>query len=67
MMVADSERDANMLYATGLFVPDPFILQLTDVLQGLRVADPVQLYLDCRSAGERALEAAEAIRAAMHW
>jgi len=21
----DSERDANMLYATGLFVPDPFI------------------------------------------
>jgi Xaa-Pro aminopeptidase len=25
LMVADSERDANMLYATGLFVPDPFI------------------------------------------
>ena len=24
-MVADSESDANMLYATGLFVPDPFI------------------------------------------
>jgi Xaa-Pro aminopeptidase len=24
-MFADSERDANMLYATGLFVPDPFI------------------------------------------
>jgi Xaa-Pro aminopeptidase len=24
-MVADSERDANMLYATGLFAPDPFI------------------------------------------
>jgi Xaa-Pro aminopeptidase len=24
-MVADSERNANMLYATGLFVPDPFI------------------------------------------
>src|SRR5258706_843762 len=24
-MVADSERDADMLYATGLFVPDPFI------------------------------------------
>jgi Xaa-Pro aminopeptidase len=24
-MVADTERDANMLYATGLFVPDPFI------------------------------------------
>ena len=25
LMFADSERDANMLYATGLFVPDPFI------------------------------------------
>jgi Xaa-Pro aminopeptidase len=25
LMVADSERNANMLYATGLFVPDPFI------------------------------------------
>jgi Xaa-Pro aminopeptidase len=25
LMVADSERDANMLYATGLFAPDPFI------------------------------------------
>ena len=24
-MVADSERDANMLYAVGMFVPDPFI------------------------------------------
>src|SRR5207244_3293546 len=29
LMVADSEHDANMLYATGMFVPDPFIfLQL---------------------------------------
>jgi len=25
LLVADSERDANMLYAVGLFVPDPFI------------------------------------------
>ena len=24
-MVADSERDANMLYAVGMFLPDPFI------------------------------------------
>jgi Xaa-Pro aminopeptidase len=29
LMVADSERDANMLYATGLFVPDPFIFLKT--------------------------------------
>ena len=25
LIVADSEHDANMLYAVGLFVPDPFI------------------------------------------
>ncbi len=25
LMVADSEHDANMLHATGMFVPDPFI------------------------------------------
>jgi Xaa-Pro aminopeptidase len=25
LMVADSEHDANMLYATGIFVPDPFL------------------------------------------
>lgn len=25
LIVADSEHDANLLYATGLFVPDPFI------------------------------------------
>lgn len=25
LIVADSEHDANMLYGTGLFVPDPFI------------------------------------------
>jgi Xaa-Pro aminopeptidase len=25
LMVADSQRDANMLYATRMFVPDPFI------------------------------------------
>jgi Xaa-Pro aminopeptidase len=29
LIVADSERDANMLYATGLFVPDPFIFLQT--------------------------------------
>ena len=25
LIIADSEHDANMLYAVGLFVPDPFI------------------------------------------
>src|SRR5262245_41469833 len=25
LMIADSDHDANMLYAVGIFVPDPFI------------------------------------------
>lgn len=46
---------------------DPFVLSLASDHDGIQVADPVQLYLDCRSAGERALEAADAIRAEMRW
>jgi len=30
LIVADSERDANMLYAVGLFAPDPFIFFRVD-------------------------------------
>ena len=30
LMFADSERDADMLYAVGMFVPDPFIFLRTD-------------------------------------
>jgi DNA-binding MarR family transcriptional regulator len=46
---------------------DPFVLTLTSSLDGLQVADPVQLYLDCRRLGERALDAADAIRDEMSW
>ncbi len=46
---------------------DPFVLSLASSRNGIQVADPVQLYLDCRSAGERALEAADAIRVEMRW
>ena len=46
---------------------DPFVLSLASNRHGIQVADPVQLYLDCRSAGERALEAADAIRSEMRW
>jgi hypothetical protein len=46
---------------------DPFVLSLASNRTGIQVADPVQLYLDCRSAGERALEAADAIRVEMRW
>jgi hypothetical protein len=47
--------------------PDPFVLTLADCRDDLQVADPVQLCLDCRVAGERALEAADAIRMEMGW
>jgi hypothetical protein len=46
---------------------DPFVLSLASDRNGIQIADPVQLYLDCRSAGELALEAADAIRAEMRW
>jgi len=38
LIVADSERDANMLYAVGMFVPDPFIF--------LRLGDQSQIVLN---------------------
>jgi hypothetical protein len=50
---------------TAQLTPDPFVLSLASKRAGIQVADPVQLYLDCRAAGERALEAADAIRAEM--
>ncbi len=52
---------------TAYLAPDPFVLSLATTRERVHVADPVQLYLDCRRAGERALEAAEAIRAEMNW
>jgi DNA-binding MarR family transcriptional regulator len=47
--------------------PDPFVLKLASEHDDVKIADPVQLYLDCRLAGERALEAADAIREVMGW
>lgn len=48
-------------------LPDPYVLTFSVEKKGIPIADPVQLYLDCRRAGERALEAAEAIRSEMGW
>jgi Xaa-Pro aminopeptidase len=39
LIVADSERDANMLYATGLFVPDPFIYLRTGARPTIVLSD----------------------------
>jgi DNA-binding MarR family transcriptional regulator len=47
--------------------PDPFIFSLATRTDDVFVADSVQLYLDCRRRGERALEAAESIREEMGW
>lgn len=73
----DPERWAGELIAvpsrpgpgriTAHVAPDPFVLSLATSYDDVRVADPVQLYLDCRRAGERALEAADAIRSEMNW
>jgi hypothetical protein len=52
---------------TVQLIRDPFVLSLASDHNGIQIADPVQLYLDCRAAGEDALEAADAIRAEMHW
>ena len=56
LIVADSEHDANMLYATGLFVPDPFIYLHYDRRPLLVMSDLEidrargQLRLHCRVA-----------------
>jgi len=73
----DAERWADELMAapsrpapgriTAQLAPDPFVLSLATEHDGIQVADPVQLYLDCRAAGERALEAADVIRTEMGW
>ena len=47
--------------------PDPWTLGLATLRNKLPVADPVQLWLDCSSEGERALEAADAVAKAMGW
>jgi DNA-binding MarR family transcriptional regulator len=47
--------------------PDPWTLGLAGLKHGLPLADPVQLWLDCASEGERALEAAEAVAEVAGW
>jgi hypothetical protein len=47
--------------------PDPWTLGLATERSTLPVADPVQLWLDCSSEGERALEAADAVGKEMGW
>ena len=39
LLIADSERDADMLYATGLFVPDPFTFLRVDGRTTIMMSD----------------------------
>lgn len=65
LMATPSRPTAGRL--TAQITPDPFVLSLASHRSAIQVPDPVQLYLDCRAAGERALEAANAIWAEMRW
>lgn len=47
--------------------PDPWTLRLASPVDGIPVSDPVQLWLDCASEGERALEAADAVAQKIGW
>lgn len=47
--------------------PDPWTLSLAERVDGLPVADYAQLWLDCSSEGERALEAADAMAVLSGW
>ena len=39
LLIADSERDADMLYATGMFVPDPFTFLQVDGRTTIMMSD----------------------------
>jgi hypothetical protein len=62
----ESARRARGVVRVAL-TPDPWTLGLTRRIEGLPVADDAQLWLDCASRGERALEAADAIAAITGW
>lgn len=55
---------ANMRVAIA---PDPFLFRLARETDGIPLADPVQLWLDCMTEGERAMEAAAAIALEHGW
>jgi hypothetical protein len=47
---------------TVRIAPDPVVLEWSTDHDGVRIADLVQLYVDCRHAGERAIDLADAMR-----
>jgi DNA-binding MarR family transcriptional regulator len=59
-----SPSKANVRVAIA---PDPFLFRLVRDRDALPVADPVQLWLDCMTEGERAMEAAAMIASEQGW
>ena len=65
LMARSRATERGLLRLAG--VPDAFIFDLVDRENGIDFADPVQVWLDTRAAGERAREASDAIAAKMDW
>jgi hypothetical protein len=66
LVLAERVAPGRSLLRVAL-APDPWVFGLAWDDAGVPVADHVQLYLDCHSEGERALEAAAAIRETVGW
>jgi len=64
-LLADPSPDRGLLRIAVM--PDPFVFGLARLDGRLRIADPVQLWLDTATAGERAAAAAAAIAETMRW
>jgi hypothetical protein len=67
VLVPERSRGGRLGTVRISAAPDPWTLGLATGGGELPVADPVQLWLDCSSEGERALEAADAVAKAMGW
>jgi len=66
LLLAEPTQTSNGLLRLAK-VDDEFLFELAEPRKKLVIADPVQLWLDTVSAGERAREASEAIAEKMHW
>ncbi|MTD47292.1 hypothetical protein GKE82_24105 [Conexibacter sp. W3-3-2] len=60
-LIAEPARPATGRITVRI-APDPVILDWATDHDGLRIADLVQLYIDCRYSGERAIDLTDAIR-----
>jgi hypothetical protein len=66
LLLAQQVPRGRALLRVGV-APDPWAFGLNWIDRGISIADAVQLYLDCSSDGERALEGAAAVRGKLGW